>query len=137
MKVQGGRFYLDAVIHPIRIPSPTPAWVAPLKDRATENEESPSRGGVKGETAPQLSSAEEVAGQRVIDADTTVIDLGYRYVTGNEEGLKALIAKDRGTGSLFATIVKKKGPKCADAASPFLAWLREQGHARLVLQSDG
>ena len=47
------------------------------------------------------------------------------------------MANDRGTGSLFGTIVEEKGPKCAYAVSSFLAWLREQGHARFVLQRDG
>ena len=79
-----------------------------------------------------------------IDAPRPTIELDYGYLTeqgaegvGSEPAQPGLYAVDRASTATFATAVTTKGPQCAYAVAAFASWIRELGHARVIVQTDG
>ena len=73
-----------------------------------------------------------------VDVVVPVIEMGYFYLTdGTEDQQTGLIAICRSTGYTFATVVTEKGTKFSYAVAAMASWMRETGHSRCILQSDG
>ena len=73
-----------------------------------------------------------------IDDVLPVIQLDYGYLTAEEdEATAVLFAVDRSSTNVFATACSKKGPTDLYAVASFASWIRELGHHRLILQTDG
>jgi len=69
------------------------------------------------------------------------IELDYFFLSGGtataaEPSPAGLIAVDRSTGSIFATVVRAKGVKDAYTQAALTAWILDLGHRVVTLQTD-
>ena len=72
-----------------------------------------------------------------IDAILPVIQMDYFYAGDDETSTLGVAACDRASTSLFGSGATQKGPSCLYAVRALAAWIRELGHPRVCLQSDG